>query len=298
MRHALAKILAGICVTAGAMATSVSFAAPAFAGPSGDLAAATNSARAAAGLPALQLDSSLSAVAQSWANHLAATNVLAHNPGLRSQVTNWSVLGENVGMAGDVPSVQQAFMNSAPHRANILDSRYTQMGVGSATSTYPQCGCTVLWVVVDFRRPVTTAAPAPPPPATKPPAPQPTATKTAATKPAPAPTHKVVAPTPAKTTAVTKPATPSTSGAPTQAAQPAQPKQPTQGTPGTPGTPATQPSPSAPSTPSASPTQQQATALSTQLAAAATSPTAAATVSGDPVARLLGFASLMSTLPG
>jgi hypothetical protein len=29
------------------------------------------------------------------------------------------------------------------------------MGVGSATSIYPSCGCPVLWVVVDFRRPVT-----------------------------------------------------------------------------------------------------------------------------------------------
>ena len=101
------------------------------------------------------------------ANKLAAAGVLSHNPAVRTQVTNWNVLGENVGMAGDVPTVQNAFMHSPEHKANILDPRYTQMGVGSATSIYPSCGCPVLWVVVDFRRPatVTTAPVAPKAPA-------------------------------------------------------------------------------------------------------------------------------------
>ena len=66
-------------------------------------------------------------------------------------------------MAGDVPTVQNAFMHSPEHKANILDPRYTQMGVGSATSIYPSCGCPVIWVVVDFRRPATvTIAPVAP----------------------------------------------------------------------------------------------------------------------------------------
>ena len=66
-------------------------------------------------------------------------------------------------MAGDIPTVQAAFMASPEHKANILDPRYTQMGVGSATSIYPSCGCPVLWVVVDFRRPATvTTAPVAP----------------------------------------------------------------------------------------------------------------------------------------
>ena len=124
------------------------------ASPATDLASATNSARIAAGLPALTVNAELTAVAQGWANHLAAAAELSHNPALRTQVTNWNVLGENVGVAGDIPTVQAAFMASAPHKANILNTSYTQMGVASASSIYPGCGCRVLWVVIDFRRPM------------------------------------------------------------------------------------------------------------------------------------------------
>jgi len=156
------KWVATLSIVATALVGSAAFASPAFASPAGDLGAATNASRTSDGLPALAVNASLTAVAQAWANQLAAANVLSHNPALRDQVSDWSVLGENVGMAGDVPTVQAAFMASPPHKANILDPRYTQMGVGSATSIYPSCGCKVLWVVVDFRRPTTVAAaPAP-----------------------------------------------------------------------------------------------------------------------------------------
>jgi hypothetical protein len=160
LRHA-SKWVATLSLVATALVGSAALASPAFASPASDLGVATNAARASDGLPALALNAQLTAVAQAWANQLAAANVLSHNPALRGQVSNWSVLGENVGMAGDVPTVQSAFMASQPHRANILDPRYTQMGVGSATSIYPSCGCTVLWVVVDFRRPTTVTALAP-----------------------------------------------------------------------------------------------------------------------------------------
>jgi uncharacterized protein YkwD len=156
--HRVAKLLTAVSMAVAALGASTALATPALAGPSGDLASATNSSRAAAHLPALELNGQLSAVAQAWANRLAAAGALSHNPALRSQVTGWNVLGENVGMAGDIPTVQAAFMASAGHRANILDGRYTQMGVGSASSINASCNCAVLWVVVDFRRP--TAAPA------------------------------------------------------------------------------------------------------------------------------------------
>jgi len=155
------KWVAMLSLVATALVGSAALASPAFASPAGDLGAATNVSRAGDGLPALALNAQLNAVAQAWANQLAAAGVLSHNPALRNQVSDWSVLGENVGMAGDVPTVQAAFMASPPHRANILDPRYTQMGVGSATSIYPSCGCKVLWVVVDFRRPTSVVTPAP-----------------------------------------------------------------------------------------------------------------------------------------
>ena len=158
------RLVAAFAVAATAVVGSAALATPALASSASDLGAATNAARGAAGLPALALDAQLTAVAQGWANQLAAAGTLSHNPALRTQVTNWNVLGENVGMAGDIPSVQAAFMASPGHRDNILDPRFTQMGVASATSTNASCGCQVLWVVVDFRHPVSAAAVAAPAP--------------------------------------------------------------------------------------------------------------------------------------
>ncbi len=256
-----ATIAASIAL--GVIATSAIVATPAFASASSDLAAATNQARAAAGLPALQQTADLNAVAQRWAQHLAAANALSHNPALASQITNWTVLGENVGMAGDIPSVQKAFMASAHHRDNILDSRFTQMGVGSATSIYPSCGCQVLWVVVDFRRPETAAAPAPAP-----------------AKPAPAPAK----PAPAKPAPKAPVAHPATPNAPKQQmSKPA----PTQAAPTAHQQGSTPPPSSAPAAPSS---QSSAAALRTQLIATA-SASASAAASSDPVSRLLSFTS-------
>jgi Cysteine-rich secretory protein family len=158
-----ARWVAALSLTVTALMGSAAFASSASASPAGDLGTATNTARISAGLAPLTVNAQLSTVAQAWANKLAAAGTLSHNPALQTLVTNWTVLGENVGMAGDVPTVQNAFMHSPEHKANILDPRFTQMGVGSATSIYPSCGCPVLWVVVDFRRPVTvTAAPVAP----------------------------------------------------------------------------------------------------------------------------------------
>jgi len=246
-------------LVATALVGSAALAAPAFASPAGDLGAATNVSRASNGLPALTVNSSLTAVAQAWANQLAAANVLSHNPALRNQVSDWNVLGENVGMAGDIPTVQAAFMASPPHRANILDPRYTQMGVGEATSIYPSCGCKVLWVVVDFRRPTTVSV-----------APAPKTTPTPA-KPV---TTTVVTPTkPVTTAAVKAPAkvVPVTGQAPATV--------PTQGT--------------TVAGVSSGVVAASATALRTQLAASSDP----AGASSDPVGRMLNFANVLSTLP-
>jgi uncharacterized protein YkwD len=46
------------------------------------------------------------------------------------RVTNWSILGENVGVGGNVNSLHQAFMNSPAHRDNVLFGQYRHVGVG------------------------------------------------------------------------------------------------------------------------------------------------------------------------
>src|SRR5471032_2420001 len=97
--------IAGLSLTVTALVGSAAFAGSAFASPAGDLATATNTARISAGVAPLTVNAQLNATAQAWANKLAAAGTLSHNPALRSQVADWTVLGENVGMAGDVPTV-------------------------------------------------------------------------------------------------------------------------------------------------------------------------------------------------
>ena len=125
-------------LAAVAVAASTLLVAPtaAHASGAGTLAADVNAARASAGLRTLTSDGSLSAVAQSWANHMAQTDTLAHNPSTPSQIrSGWSAWGENVGFTtiGSASTLHQAFMASAGHRANILNRSFTSLGVGWAT---------------------------------------------------------------------------------------------------------------------------------------------------------------------
>jgi uncharacterized protein YkwD len=43
----------------------------------------------------------------------------------------WRIWGENVGMtSGSLSEMQKMFMNSPPHRHNILDNRFRDVAVG------------------------------------------------------------------------------------------------------------------------------------------------------------------------
>ncbi|MEA2703539.1 MAG: hypothetical protein QOD63_1484 [Actinomycetota bacterium] len=88
-------------------------------------------ARAAAGAPLLPLHPGLSSAARTWATTMAAAGTISHNVGLGSVVTA-SRLTENVGMGGSVDAIHQAFLASAGHRANLLDTNVNAMGVGVA----------------------------------------------------------------------------------------------------------------------------------------------------------------------
>ena len=59
---------------------------------------------------------------------MAATGILAHR-GTWSGLGSWCAAAENVGYGPDSVTVEKAFMNSAPHRANILGS-YDRVGTG------------------------------------------------------------------------------------------------------------------------------------------------------------------------
>ncbi len=116
---ALLLLLAGVAV-----------AGPAHAAAAGDFVTAINSARSTNGLPALAVSSDLTAAAQKQANAMAAAGKLFHTPNLGRSLCCWTAVGENVGYGADVKTIHTMFMASGPHKKNILDAGYTQVGVG------------------------------------------------------------------------------------------------------------------------------------------------------------------------
>lgn len=135
-----------------ALAASVALAPPASAGTvedEGRLFQLHNQARAAAGLAPFAYDSAAVGIARGWAEEMARTGNLRHNPNLVNAVntyvtSSWTRLGENVGFAGGPDQVHNAFMGSAAHRANILGD-YNRVGIGTARD-----GSGRLWVTAVF----------------------------------------------------------------------------------------------------------------------------------------------------
>ena len=114
-----------------------------------------NRERTARGLGSLTAAGDLTDYGRNHSGEMAAQNDLHHSTQLRS-LTNWKLLGENVGRGGTVQALHDAFMNSPAHRDNVLRSEFSEVGVGVVTSGE------VIWVTVVFRQPVTpSAAPAP-----------------------------------------------------------------------------------------------------------------------------------------
>ena len=95
----------------------------------------TNAARAAAGLPALKLDTALNTIAQSCSETQARNNVMAHCSGYYTRYPKgWTWAAENVAYGYSVEKVVAAWLNSPGHRANILKSTATHIGIGFAIS--------------------------------------------------------------------------------------------------------------------------------------------------------------------
>jgi peptidoglycan hydrolase-like protein with peptidoglycan-binding domain len=136
---ALAAVLAGALTAAPAGATTAE----------DSLTARLNGARSDHGLPGLATRSDLVAVARAQASRMADSGTLYHNPNLTTDVTSWRSVGENVGYGPDVQTVHVAFMNSDGHRANILDTDYTEVGVGVVERG------DLVWVAEVFRHPQT-----------------------------------------------------------------------------------------------------------------------------------------------
>jgi len=171
-----------------------------------DLIALTNRSRAAAGLKALKIDSTLTSVARWRSKDMITRDYFSHDiPGygnvfkkLDSKGYCYRVAGENIGWNtypdGDATAaIHQMFMDSSGHRKNVLGRSWDAIGVGA----YKGSDGKKMWTVLFADKCGSTAAKATPKPTPKP---KPKATP----KPTPRPTPKPT-PTPTPTPVPTPP---------------------------------------------------------------------------------------------
>jgi len=103
-----------------------------------------NKERAAAGLPSLKVNSKLSGVAEKKAEDLRDQNYFAHQSPtygspfdmMKQFGISYTAAGENIARGQRTPeSVMDGWMNSPGHKANILNSSFTEIGVGYVTDS-------------------------------------------------------------------------------------------------------------------------------------------------------------------
>lgn len=196
----------------------------------------TNQARAAAGLPALTVDPALVEMARWRSKDMIERNYFSHSiPPDGKKVFDYltasgycfKVAGENLGtnnFPDDIATetIQQGFMDSAGHRANILGASWKVIGIGA----YKGADGKHMWAVLFAETCGATATPKPTPP----PTPKPTSAPTPKPTPAPTPpptSQPTAAPRPVTTqrptpepTAVAPVVTPAPTAEPTAEARP------------------------------------------------------------------------------
>jgi len=129
------------------------------------LLASTNADRTLYSLPALSLNPDLDAAAQAKANDLVSKDYWAHNS--PSGETPWDFItasgyqyqsaGENLAYGfRSASDVVVAWMNSAEHRANLLDPSYQNVGFGVASSPNYQGKGPQTVVVAEYGQPTST----------------------------------------------------------------------------------------------------------------------------------------------
>jgi uncharacterized protein YkwD len=197
-----------------------------------DIVTWTNQQRTSRGIAALIVDSTLHSIAEQRAKYMYMNNCLSHNSCtggtspmytalLKSYGYCYTVAGENIGWNnyGDSSSASWQFnwwMGSTSHKANILGTGYTRIGVGAfkgdgrwGTMTDRGLG----WVsdtsslpahtyVQIFAHPCSSATPTPTPKPTASPTPKPSPTPTPRPTPTPTPRPSATAtprPTPTPT---------------------------------------------------------------------------------------------------
>lgn len=116
-------------------------------GDSWRLFKATNESRGRFDVPKLRLNRELSVIARRHSMAMARNGELFHTANVDVYLDGvvWHTWGENVGYTpGDVDGLEQAFMDSPPHRGNILNREFRQVAIGTVRVDG------TLWVTVFF----------------------------------------------------------------------------------------------------------------------------------------------------
>lgn len=97
-----------------------------------------NTERTKQGLAVLKANSAVANVARAHSQDMATNNYFDHSnlkgespfTRLRKGGISYIAAGENIAINTSVSGAHQAFMNSAGHRANVLNRDYTEAGIG------------------------------------------------------------------------------------------------------------------------------------------------------------------------
>ena len=135
-----------VCVGFSIVFCVATLAGPAAAGPTAaeaDVIRAVNEARAAHGLRVLALDVRLERAARNHSRSMIRSGSFAHGDVRRRLAAvgvRGSVYGENlawgVGSSASAAAVVQMWLNSPPHRANLLRPGFRRLGIGRRVGTF------------------------------------------------------------------------------------------------------------------------------------------------------------------
>ena len=80
----------------------------------------------------LRLNLRLSGDARHHSRRMAEEGRIFHTPKLQHKLHSysWTIYGENLAQAGTLKRVKDLWMNSPPHRANLLNGQFRRAGVG------------------------------------------------------------------------------------------------------------------------------------------------------------------------
>ena len=117
---------------------------------------AVNATRTSYHLAALRVDPALVRAARAHTAEMVRTNIFAHgafSARMRLFHVRGPVTGENLawgtGPYGSARSIVQTWLNSAPHRANLLRPGFRRIGIGAMVASFQgESGATV--VTADF----------------------------------------------------------------------------------------------------------------------------------------------------